>query len=235
MLRSDTATRVLDAAERLLGRGDAAFSMRDLAAEAGTSFATPFNRFGSKGAIMFALSARRIETMHDRLAASTPPRDAPGRVLSAVDVAAAVMLEAPAVNRAVMAAIGAPNGERGGERGDGQGGGRDGDPGAVSVRSAALWSAAVGNGTGLAAPMRSLALETLPAQLAIVFRGTLSFWTAGELADAALPVRARAAAAAVLLGFAEPHGREPLLRAIEAGTGAGVGAGPGATAGGADG
>ena len=44
--------RVLDAAERLLARGGAGFSMRDLAEEAGVSFATPFNQFGAKGAIM---------------------------------------------------------------------------------------------------------------------------------------------------------------------------------------
>ena len=48
---------MLDAAERLLRDGNAEFSMRDLAAEAGVSFATPFNQFGSKPAIMQALSA----------------------------------------------------------------------------------------------------------------------------------------------------------------------------------
>lgn len=35
--------RVIDAAERLLRDGKAEFSMRDLATEAGVSFATPFN------------------------------------------------------------------------------------------------------------------------------------------------------------------------------------------------
>jgi AcrR family transcriptional regulator len=53
-----TRERVLDAAERLLAQGSAGFSMRELADEAGVSFATPFNQFGSKAAIMLALSAR---------------------------------------------------------------------------------------------------------------------------------------------------------------------------------
>ncbi len=50
-----TRERVLDAAERLLANGSAAFSMRELAEEAEVSFATPFNQLGSKAAIMLAL------------------------------------------------------------------------------------------------------------------------------------------------------------------------------------
>jgi AcrR family transcriptional regulator len=65
--------RVLDAAETLLRQGKAEFSMRDLAAEAQVSFATPFNHFGSKAAIMQALSARRIEEMGARYRAASPP------------------------------------------------------------------------------------------------------------------------------------------------------------------
>jgi AcrR family transcriptional regulator len=112
--------RVLDAAEFLLAQGGAAFWMRELADEAGVSFATPFNLFGSKGAIMLALSARRIALMHERLTQASLPPTAVSRVLAAVDIAAAVMLDAPVVNRAVMGAIGAP--------------------GDVSSRSGALWA-----------------------------------------------------------------------------------------------
>src|ERR1700748_1021525 len=94
--------RVIDAAERLLRDGKADFSMRDLAAEAGVSFATPFNQFGSKAAIMQTLSTRRIDTMETRFAAAPPLTDAAERVRLAVDTAVAVMLEEPQVNRAVM-------------------------------------------------------------------------------------------------------------------------------------
>ena len=94
--------RVMDAAERLLRRGKADFSMRDLAAEAGVSFATPFNQFGSKAAIMHALSGRRIDTMAQRFAEMSAPADAAGRVLLAIDTAVEVMLEEPEINRAVM-------------------------------------------------------------------------------------------------------------------------------------
>lgn len=192
--------RVLDAAERLLGQGSAAFSMRDLADEAGMSFATPFNLFGSKAAIMLALSARRIDTMRERLAQATLPGSAVERILLAVDIAAAVMLSAPAVNRAVMAAISAPNGE----------------PGRVSSDSSAYWAAALGAADGLAPATRSLAIAALPDQLAVVFRGVLSFWTAGELSDRLLSQRARMAAATALLGFVGRDGRIALLAVLEA-------------------
>jgi AcrR family transcriptional regulator len=191
--------RVLDAAEHLLAQGSAAFSMRELADEAGVSFATPFNQFGSKTAIMLALSDRRIALMYEQLAGAPLPETAVARVVAAVDIAASVMLNSPAVNRAVMGAIGAPSDA----------------PGNVSSRSSALWAAALGAGNGLAAPTRALALATIPDLLAVAFRGVLSFWTAGELDDEMLARRARAAAAAILLGFAERNDRRELLTHLE--------------------
>jgi AcrR family transcriptional regulator len=185
---------VLQAAERLLGTGRPGFSMRELAAEAGVSFATPFNLFGSKGAILHALSAQRIEAMHVRLAAAAPPGDAVERVLAAVGIAAAVMLDSPVLNRAVMAALGAPSSE----------------PGGVWALSRALWAEALGDGEGLAPSTMALARNALPDQLAFSFRGVLSFWTAGEIVDQDLGARAKAAAATLLLGFVEEHAREQL-------------------------
>jgi AcrR family transcriptional regulator len=173
--------------------------MRELADEAEVSFATPFNQFGSKGSIMLALSARRIALMRERLAQATLPETAVARVLIAVDIARAVMLGAPAVNRAVMGAISAPSDE----------------PGNVLSHSSLLWTEALAAGTGLAAGTRTLALAALPDQLAFAFRGVLSFWTAGELTDALLSQRARAAAATVLLAFVERQDRAQLLALLE--------------------
>jgi AcrR family transcriptional regulator len=197
--KPSTRDRVLDAAERLLAQGSAGFSMRDLAEEAGVSFATPFNQFGNKSAIMLALSARRITLMHERFGQTTLPPGAVARVLAAVDIASAVMLDAPAVNRAVMGAISAP-----------------GDiTGAVSSLSSALWAEALRHGDGLAAPTRSLAVTVLPDLLAVAFRGALSFWTAGEVTDQALTRHARLSASAILLGFAEPGDRAMLLSGLD--------------------
>lgn len=178
--------RVLDAAERLLRRGKADFSMRDLATEAGVSFATPFNQFGSKAAIMHALSARRIDTMIKRFAEMSPPADAAGRVLLAIDTAVEVMLEEPEINRVVMGWIGTAGPS----------------PGKVLAHSTALWSLALGAGGGLVGADSERALRCLPEQLAFAFRGVLSFWTAGELRDEELASQARDMAKTLLLGFA---------------------------------
>ncbi|WCT72249.1 TetR/AcrR family transcriptional regulator [Sphingomonas naphthae] len=179
--------RVLDAAEQLLRQGRADFSMRDLAAEAAVSFATPFNQFGSKAAIMHALSGRRIDTMEARYAAVPRREKAPGRVLLAMEIAATVMVEAPEVNRTVMGWLGASSGASG----------------QALTRSTALWAVALGAGDGLHAARRAQALRDLPGQLAIAFRGVLSFWTAGEIGDEALAEKARDIAKALLLGLAE--------------------------------
>lgn len=190
-----TRTRVLAAAERLLRSGVAEFSMRDLAAEAGVSFATPFNQFGGKPAIMQALSAQRIDAMAERFAQSRTTGDVTDRVFAAIDIAVAVMLEEPAVNRAVIGTLGSAGGK----------------PGQAYARSRSLWASAVDAGDGLAPETVTLARDTLPDQLALAFRGALSFWTAGEIPDAALARCAKDAAAMLLLGFAEPGRRAALL------------------------
>jgi AcrR family transcriptional regulator len=161
--------------------------MRDLASGASVSFATPFNQFGSKAAIMHALSARRIDTMMQRLAAAPALPNAADRVFLAVDIAVAVMLEEPVVNRAVLGWLGAEGAP----------------PGQVLIHSTALWASALGEGEGLAAARRAQALRRLPDQLAFAFRGVLSFWTAGELSDEVFALGAREMAGALLLWFAE--------------------------------
>lgn len=190
---------ILDAAEQLLRKGKPEFSMRELAAQAGVSFATPFNHFGSKTAVMHALSARRIDAMTKRFEAAEKPKTAPARVLLAVDIAVAVMLKAPAVNRAVMAALGSPGAT----------------PGTVYQMSSDLWSTALGNGEGLTPSTRAIALKNLPGKLAITFRGALSFWTAGEFKNDELAKNARTSAAAVMLGFAGRGEQSTLMAALE--------------------
>lgn len=191
---SSTATRgeplrqrVIDAAERLLREGKADFSMRDLAAEAGVSFATPFNQFGSKAAIMHALAERRIDTMAKRFAEQPPLPQAADRVLLAIGIAAAGMLEEPIVNRSVMGWIGTAGPV----------------PGKALAHSTALWRLALGDGEGLTASGQEEALHSLARQLAFAFRGVLSFWTSGELADDALASSAQQVASTLLLGFTD--------------------------------
>ncbi len=194
--RTTMREAVLDAAERLLrADGAASFSMRELAAEAGVSFATPFNQFGSKAAIAQALSARRIDLMSERFLKTAPPGNTIDRVLAAVSIAVAVMLEEPQINRAIIRSLGFPGAK----------------PSDVSAQSRALWATAFGDGNGLDPVLAKVAAERVPEQLAIGFRGCLSFWIADEITDAQLPEKAQATALTILLGFVESNSRAGLL------------------------
>jgi hypothetical protein len=143
---------------------------------------------------MHALSGRLIDQMHERVSAARLSVVASERVLKVVTTATTVMMEKPQVNRAIMGAVGSP----GAESGD------------IRERSRALWADAVGNAAGLASATRDLSRAVLPEQLAIAFRGTLSFWTAGEISDEDLQSRTLAAAATLLFGFVEDTKRDQM-------------------------
>lgn len=136
---------------------------------------------------MHALSGRRIETMASRLAERPQPMDAVAQIRLAVETAVGVILEEPDVNRAVMGWIGTA----GPARGD------------ALANSTALWARALGEGRGIAGPRGTLATGDLPRQLALAFRGTLSFWTAGELPDEELGPTALAIAETLTSAFFE--------------------------------
>ena len=191
---------VLDAAERLLRNGESAeFSMRQLAAEAGVGFATPFNHFGSKNAIMQAMSARLIERMAARFVEEVSGGDAIDRVLAMGRISIGLLLEQPDVCKAVVGSLGVVSPI----------------PSAVRVHSERLWTLALGDLSGIAPELGEIAKATLAEQLAFSFRGCISFWIAGELGDGELEAAFRAGASAILLGFAAPGRRSYLLDQVE--------------------
>ena len=147
---------------------------------------------------MQALSAERIERMTERFARTATAAPAPDRVLAAVEIAAAVMLESPAVNRTVMGVLGTPSQE----------------PGEVSRHSRALWAMALGDGEGIEPSMVELARAVLPDQLAMAFRGVLSFWSAGEIGDTELSPRSRQIAGALMLGFVGEDAKTKLTHGL---------------------
>lgn len=193
---------VLDAAERLLRKSETAdFSMRALASEAGVSFATPFNHFGSKNAIMQALSSRLIERMAGRFRKEAPNGDAIDRVLAMGRISVTVLLEKPDVHKAVVGSLSIVSSA----------------PASVRQNSQALWSLALGDFGGITADLKAVARNTLAEQLAYGFRGCVSFWIAGELRDRDLKNAFRANACTALLGFASPRRRAFLIEQIGGG------------------
>ena len=199
--RQSARDMVLDAAERLLQTGETAdFSMRALAAEAGVGFATPFNHFGSKTAIMQALSSRMIERMASRFRNEAPPGDAVDRVLAMERISAGLLLEQPEISRIVVGSLGLAGAA----------------PSAVRPQSEAIWSLALGEFSGSAPKLAHRAQAVLPQQLAFMFRGCVSFWIAGELGDAAFLQALEAGASTLLLAFAIPDRRAYLHERITA-------------------
>ncbi len=190
---------VLDAAERLLQKSQTAdFSMRALAAEAGVSFATPFNHFGNKNAIMQALSSRLIARMAARFRREAPGGDAIERVLAMGRISVALLTEKPDVHKAVVGALGVVSPV----------------PSSVRQNSQELWSLALGDFAGIAPDLKEIAQAMLAAQLAFSFRGCTSFWIAGELKDEELEAAFQIGACTIFLGFAEPRHRDGLIERI---------------------
>ncbi|WP_045835201.1 TetR/AcrR family transcriptional regulator [Hyphomicrobium sp. 99] len=191
---------VLDAAERLLESSDTAdFSMRSLAAEAGVGFATPFNHFGSKAAIMQALSMRLIGRMEKTFAETTPRGDAVDRVLKMGRIAVNVLRDRADVSKRIVGSLGSATGE----------------PGAVMGQSTRLWATALGDLKGIAVNRQPLAKTLLPRQLAYSFRGCISFWVAGETGEDELERAFQEAAASLMLGFLVEDRRGKALTLLE--------------------
>lgn len=190
---------VLDAAERLLQASpNAEFSMRALAAEAGVGFATPFNHFGSKNAIMQALSSRLIERMEARFRDEAPYGDAIDRVLGMGRIAVALLLEKPTVYKVVVGSLGVVSAA----------------PSLVQQNSRRLWSLALGDCDGISADRKPMAKLLLAEQLAFTFRGCVSFWIAGDLPDEHLGSSYESGVCTLLLGFATPERQSSLMTMI---------------------
>jgi len=199
--RQQARDMVLDAATRLLIKDASAdFSMRALAAEAGMGFATPFNHFGSKNAIMQALSTRLIGQMAAAFERAAPVGDAIDRVTTMGRIAVALLLEQPDVYKAVVGSLGVVGPA----------------PTEVMGQSQALWTLALGAFDGIADDVVGTARKVLAEQLAFGFRGCLSFWIAGEVANENLAHIVETNLSTTLLGFADGDRRQYLRDRIAA-------------------
>ncbi len=88
-------TRILDNAERVIRKiGGIDFSMRSLAAAAETSPATPYNLFGSKEGLLYALLSRSLDEI-TRRGLAFKSRDPLEQILEAADNAVDIFLDDP--------------------------------------------------------------------------------------------------------------------------------------------
>ncbi len=103
--KSETRERILASARQMIGEtGETELSMRALALRSEVSLATPYNLFGSKGAILQAVLAADVETFVNRVStlAST---DAVERIRDALDLAVALYDQEPKFYRTLFRAL----------------------------------------------------------------------------------------------------------------------------------
>src|ERR1051326_6008944 len=99
---SQRRERILEAARRLIRKtGGTSFSMRALAEEAEGSLATPYNLFGSKGGVLYALLNASLENV-DRAAVTYSSSKPVERVLEVAGIAADVYARDAAFYRPLM-------------------------------------------------------------------------------------------------------------------------------------
>lgn len=196
--------RILEAARRLIrSTGGTAFSMRALAGAAEVSLATPYNLFGSKGGVLYALlnaSLERVDRAAHTFSSSTPVE----RVLEVVGIAADVYARDAAFYRPLMQfLLGARDGEH--------------RPRFIE-QGLRRWTRTVQAAVrhDLLTPSADVGL--LARQLMINFIGVLDLWIHEELDEDAFRAQSLYGATLLVLAKARPEARARLierLRAIE--------------------
>ena len=191
--RAVRCEQILDAARRLIrATGGTEFSMRRLAEEAEVGLVTPYNLFGSKSGVLYALLNDSLEHL-DR---ATEPRPSPrpvDAVLELAGLAAEIYAHDAAFYRPLMQfLLGVPDHEH--------------RPRALE-RSLALWSrtvdAAVHGGQ-------------LARQLLIGFVGVVELWIHEDFDDAAFRAQSVYGSALLVLAHAAPAARPRLLARLRA-------------------
>jgi len=195
--------QILEAARRLIrATGGTDFPMRKLAEEAQVSLVTPYNLFGSKTGVLYALLNESLETL-DR--AVTRPSTSPVNALLAVSsVGANTYVSDAAYYRPLVRAV---FGVRD----------REHRPRALE-RSLRLWSRPVETAVRGGLLARSVDTALLARQLMIAFIGVLELWIHEDLDDQGFLAQSMYGSALLVLAHASPAGRPRLaerVRAIE--------------------
>ena len=189
---------ILGAAEALIReRGDVNFSMIELATGAGLSLATPYNLFGTKSAILYALlnqSADRIFTN----AAPVTEGSLTAQTLASAAALAEVLSGDPVFYRPLYAFLmGVPNAAW--------------RP-AFIARSRQYWARPFA-ATGVVRTM-PVSIDIVTDLLVVQALGCVEMWVHCEIDDANLGIELRRACAAILLGLVAEAEHELLRKVV---------------------
>lgn len=187
--KNQRGREIVRAARALMQQtGSTGFSMRTLAEKASVSIATPYNLFGSKQAIMYAVLDADLEVYQKRLAGLHA--DTIEIFFKAVSLATALYATEPAFYRAVLSAV---YNDGGSEFRSMFGGPRH-----------AMWRGFVQDAVDAGFVDAEVDVDALAITLAHIFFSCILEWAAGELSLAELEVRTQYGFALTLLAMATP-------------------------------
>lgn len=189
---------IIAAAEKLIRlRGDVTFSMLDLSREAGLSPATPYNLFGTKSAILYALLNRSADRIFAVADAGISPAAHPA--VEAAEALGRVLAEDPDFYRPLYAFL--------------MGVADPAQRPAFMARTREYWLAPFRGGPQLEVAIEPEILADLMVTQAL---GRVEMWVHGELDNVALTVELRRSCSATLLGLVSEQHRAGLMEFIRA-------------------
>ncbi len=193
--------RTLDAAEALIRKtGTIEFSMQTLASKAKLSLATPYNLFGSKSAILYALLNRSLDEIAKESERAFAHRHPFQRVLKAADSAATFFVSAPDFYRPLYRFLLGVS-----------------DPvhrPAYMNRSLDYWKASLASIEQEGLLPKEISHDQLARQLVIQFTGALDLWVQEELNDIEFKAQISYGTGLLLLGVAGEEDRKLLLKQL---------------------
>ncbi|HTO09410.1 MAG TPA: TetR/AcrR family transcriptional regulator [Myxococcota bacterium] len=200
--KAERREQILDAARRLIrATGGTEFSMRRLATEAEVGLVTPYNLFGSKSGVLYALLNAALERL-DRVVDVRSPRKPVDTVLELADRAAEIYARDAAFYRPLMQYL---LGVRD----------REHRPRALE-HSLRLWSRTVEAAVRGGLLPQSVDQELLARQLLIGFIGVVELWIHEEFDDDEFRAQSMYGSALLVLAHAAPGARPRLLARLRA-------------------
>ena len=195
--------RVLDAVEESIRRdGTVNFSMRELAANAEVSFATPFNLFGKKEDILAALFNKRVTDLALRSDARTDQENAIAGLLMIAEESCIGYLSDAQLFKPLARAFrtqSTPQLE------------------AISKQAQAIWQRALERCEAERMITKETDIDSLSRRIHLSFRVAFWMWAADELTDLEFREQALFNTAACLLPPSTAKGKKALTAALEHG------------------
>lgn len=195
----DRRARILDAAEKLIREtGNTDFTVATLAERSALSGPTPYNLFGSKAAILYALLNRSLDPVVAVERKASGVADPVARVLSAANLAADVFVNDPVFYRPLYQFL--------------LGVGDTRHRPAFLQRSLEFWQRAVGDLLESNQVPLSAQSDGLARMLVMNFVAALELWVHQELDHQQFRSQVLYGAAMLMLGFASEAQRAVLLQ-----------------------